>query len=280
MLKQDFFQKRRMDLNFPLQRQDFAKIIHNCQTRKSVCLDLTGMLLTDYELHELMLELEKNTFINILILNENYISNYGASCIANMLMKNETITKIHMENTCNKISEKSLEMFLKIVQYNCSVIQFDFNVSSTCIHYIKEELKKNKKIQDYIILSKCTTHEEFIKWMKKAKIEKTIRQKIETRRFDKKIQEFIEISNYTMLLLVNLPQTKKKKLQLKLSSYEMNQLFFYNSNDTFEDICQKINILQLILQSMNESNTEIPLPKKYGPKKVRFNPCPEILNKK
>ena len=82
-----------MNLNFSLQRLDFAKILNNCQTKKCVRLDLTGMLFTDTELHELMTELQKNTFINILILNENYISDYGASCIANMLMKNETITK-------------------------------------------------------------------------------------------------------------------------------------------------------------------------------------------
>lgn len=160
MLKRDFFYKKRINTNYPLQRQDFAKIINNCQTRKCASLDLTGMLLGDTELKELMTELEKNTFINILILNENYISNYGASCIANMLMKNETITKIYMENIFNKISEKSVEIILNALQYNCSIIHFDLNVSSTSL---SDELKKNKKIKDYIVLSKCKTVPECIK---------------------------------------------------------------------------------------------------------------------
>lgn len=277
MLKRDFFYKKRINTNYPLQRQDFAKIINNCQTRKCASLDLTGMLLGDTELKELMTELEKNTFINILILNENYISNYGASCIANMLMKNETITKIYMENIFNKISEKSVEIILNALQYNCSIIHFDLNVSSTSL---SDELKKNKKIKDYIVLSKCKTVPECIKWLKKAKIDKTLRQKIETRYFDRKIKEFIEKSNHIMLLFLNLSQMKKRKLQSKLSSSDMNQLFFYNSNDKIEDICQKIKILQIIAQFMSHSNTELVFPKRNSFKKVRFNSIPEILDKK
>lgn len=83
-----------------------------------------------------------------------------------------------------------------------------------------------------------------------------------------------------MLLFLNLSQIKKRKLQSKLSSSDMNQLFFYNSNDKIEDICQKIKILQIIAQFMSHSNTELVFPKRNGFKKVHFNFIPEILAKK
>ncbi len=115
-------------------------------------LDLSGNTLMATDACQLAHTLEKNTHLERLTLDKNYIEDKGVQSILELVKKNKHIKQLSISQTCrNNPSDKTIEHLCNFIKgHDCQLTELIFKQSVTLSQYllIKEACQNNPKLSE------------------------------------------------------------------------------------------------------------------------------------